>query len=84
VTLPPNIEIGKYYYKKHVEDITQELNDALSLGQAAAEEWSKGLDDKGKERMKIADNYRQIAQGVVNIPDAPDAVTRDSYTRAPG
>jgi hypothetical protein len=59
VTLPPNIEIGKYYYKKHVEDITQELNDALSLGQAAAEEWSKGLDDKGKERMKIADNWEK-------------------------
>jgi hypothetical protein len=58
-TMPPNVEIGKYYYKKHVEDITQELNHALSMGPAAAEEWLKGLDDKGKERMKTADNWEK-------------------------
>jgi len=58
-TTPPDVEIGKYYYKKHVEDITQELNDALSLGPAAAEEWSKGLDAKGKERMKVAENWEK-------------------------
>jgi hypothetical protein len=59
VTLPPHVEIGKYYYKNHVEAITQELSDAQSLGQAAAEEWSKGLDDKGKDRMKTADNWEK-------------------------
>jgi hypothetical protein len=37
----------------------QELNDALSRGPAAAEEWSKGLDAKGKERMKVADNWER-------------------------
>jgi hypothetical protein len=57
--MPPNVEIGKFYYKKHVEDITQELSNALSLGPAAAEEWSKGLDDKGKERMKAAENWEK-------------------------
>jgi hypothetical protein len=59
VTTPPDVDIGKYYYKKHVEEITQDLNDALSLGPAAAEEWSKGLDAKGKERMKVADNWER-------------------------
>jgi hypothetical protein len=58
-TTPPDVEIGKYYYKTHVDEITQELNDALSLGPAAAEEWSKGLDAKGKERMKVADNWER-------------------------
>ncbi|KAF2831480.1 hypothetical protein CC86DRAFT_463362 [Ophiobolus disseminans] len=58
-TTPPDVEIGKYYYMKHVADITQELNDALSLGPAAAEEWSKGLDAQGKERMKVADNWEK-------------------------
>jgi hypothetical protein len=53
------VEIGKYYYKKHVEAITQELNDALSLGPAAAEEWSKGLNTLGRERMKAADNWEK-------------------------
>lgn len=58
-TPPPDVEISKYYYKKHVDDITQELNDALSLGSAAAEEWLKGLDAKGKERMKAAENWER-------------------------
>ncbi|KAH7379208.1 hypothetical protein DE146DRAFT_774031 [Phaeosphaeria sp. MPI-PUGE-AT-0046c] len=58
-TTPPDVEIGKYYYKKHVEDITQELSNALSLGSAAAEEWSKGLDAKGKDRMKAADAWER-------------------------
>lgn len=56
---PPDVEIAKYYYKIHVEEITEELNEALSLGSAAAEEWSKGLDAKGKERMKVADNWER-------------------------
>jgi hypothetical protein len=58
-TTPPDVEIGKYYYKIHVEEITQELNDALSRGPAAAEEWSKGLEAQGKERMKVADNWER-------------------------
>ncbi|KAH8732917.1 hypothetical protein GQ44DRAFT_734839 [Phaeosphaeriaceae sp. PMI808] len=59
VTLSPDIEIGKYYYKRHVDDITQELKHALSRGPAAAEEWSKGLDAQGKERMRIAENWEK-------------------------
>jgi hypothetical protein len=58
-TTPPDVEIGKYYYKIHVEEITHELNHALSLGSAAAEEWSKGLEAKGRERMKVADNWER-------------------------
>jgi hypothetical protein len=42
-----------------VEDITQELNEALSRGPAAAEEWSKGLDARGKECMRIAENWER-------------------------
>ncbi|EAT87860.2 hypothetical protein SNOG_04100 [Parastagonospora nodorum SN15] len=60
---PPDVEIGKYYYKIHVEEITHELNHALSLGTAAAEEWSKGLDAKGRERMKVADNWERWEPG---------------------
>ncbi|KAH9878928.1 hypothetical protein J1614_002363 [Plenodomus biglobosus] len=58
-TTPADIVIGKYYYKKHVEDISQELADALSLGPAAAEEWSKGLEARGKDRMRIAENWER-------------------------
>ncbi|CBX95730.1 predicted protein [Plenodomus lingam JN3] len=58
-TTPADVVIGKYYYKKHVDDISQELADALSLGAAAAEEWSKGLEARGKERMRIAENWER-------------------------
>lgn len=54
-----NVEIIKYYFKEHVSEITRELEDALGLGSAAAEEWSKGLDSRGKERMKVAENWER-------------------------
>lgn len=58
-TTPADIEIAKYYYKPHVEAITQDLNDALGRGPAAAEEWSKGLAATGKERMRVAENWER-------------------------
>lgn len=61
VTIPADVEISRYYYKEHVEQITQELREALSLGAAAAEEWSKGLEARGKERTKAADNWERWA-----------------------
>jgi hypothetical protein len=61
VTIPADVEIGRYYYKEHVEQITQELKEALSLGAAAAEEWSKGLEVRGKERTRAAENWEKWA-----------------------
>lgn len=58
-TTPAGVEIAKYYYKPHVEDISKELNEALALGPAAAEEWSKGLDARGQDRMKLAENWER-------------------------
>jgi hypothetical protein len=55
--VPAGVEIAKYYYKPQVEEISRELNQALALGAAAAEEWSKGLDHRGHERMKLAENW---------------------------
>ncbi|KAI4617838.1 hypothetical protein J4E83_006170 [Alternaria metachromatica] len=56
---PADVDIAKFYYKKHVDEITQEMNEAISRGPAAAEEWSKGLDARGKERMKVAENWER-------------------------
>lgn len=58
-TTPANVEIGKYYHKKHVEEISQELNDALALGPAAAEEWFKGLEARGRQRMIVAETWER-------------------------
>lgn len=58
-TTPAGVEIGKYYYRPHVESIGNELNEAMALGPAAAEEWSKGLEARGRERMKLAENWER-------------------------
>ncbi|CAI6332198.1 unnamed protein product [Periconia digitata] len=58
-TTPPGLEISKFYYKKHVEDIEKELKDALSLGSGAAEEWSKGLEARGIECMRVVEQWER-------------------------
>ncbi|KAF2463021.1 uncharacterized protein BDR25DRAFT_347501 [Lindgomyces ingoldianus] len=58
-TTPAGVDIGKYYFNVHVEDIMRELEQAQSLGSAATEEWSKGLDGRGKERMKASENWER-------------------------
>lgn len=73
-TLPVNIEIGKYYYKEHVEEITKEMNDALARGSAAAEEWSKGLEARGKQRMKVAEAWERWSVKHSDAKPAPSAV----------
>jgi len=58
-TIPASVEIAKYYFREHVDAITEELTDALSLGTAAAEEWSKGLEARGNERMKLVELWER-------------------------
>ncbi|KAF2109412.1 hypothetical protein BDV96DRAFT_585543 [Lophiotrema nucula] len=58
-TTPADVEIAKYYYKPHVEEIMKELEQAQGRGPAAAEEWAKGLEARGKERMKAAENWER-------------------------
>lgn len=57
--MPPNVDISKYYYKLHVDEIMRELEDAQKLGAAAVEEWFKGLESRGKESMKVAENWER-------------------------
>ncbi|PSN63050.1 hypothetical protein BS50DRAFT_576874 [Corynespora cassiicola Philippines] len=58
-TIPAGVEVAKYYYKPHVEEITKELQDVLARGSAAAEEWSKGLDVRGNAQTKVAENWER-------------------------
>ncbi|RFU33371.1 hypothetical protein B7463_g2962, partial [Scytalidium lignicola] len=51
---PSAIQITKHFLKQHVEQIKQEFFEVKSIGSAAAEEWLKGLDDRGKERRNDA------------------------------
>ena len=47
---PSGLQIAKHFYNPHIEGIKQEFEDVKAMGSAAAEEWLKGLDSRGKER----------------------------------
>lgn len=47
---PTNMQINKYFLKSHVDEIKQEFFKVKSMGSGTAEEWIKGLDNRGKEK----------------------------------
>ena len=51
--------MNRVFYAKDIEDITAELEDAKSYGEGAADEWRKGLDTKGKERVADAARWEK-------------------------
>ncbi|KAL8798632.1 MAG: hypothetical protein Q9182_006507 [Xanthomendoza sp. 2 TL-2023] len=58
-TVPPSLEMVKRYYKLHVQNIRQQLDDVRELGIASADEWNKGLAEEGKERINDAIRWEQ-------------------------
>ena len=58
-TSPPTLQLTKCYYKPHIEELKRQLDDVKDLGPASAEEWIKGLDGEGKERINDAMRWEQ-------------------------
>lgn len=54
--IPGNLRFSKVYYEPHLAAIKLEEDEAQQLGQGAADEWRKGLYNKGKDAM--ADSAR--------------------------
>lgn len=77
-TPPPTLQLKKYFYKPHIEEIRQRLDHAKGLGSASAEEWVKGLDSEGKERLNEVTRWEQWeAKGglrKVNLRPHPRAI----------
>lgn len=49
--LPPgNVQFTKIYLSKHVEELKEEFLTVKALGPGTAEEWLKGLENRGKDR----------------------------------
>ncbi|KAK8089529.1 hypothetical protein PG997_004490 [Apiospora hydei] len=44
-----DVKLTKLFYTKHVEELKEEFATVKAMGLATAEEWLKGLDDRGKE-----------------------------------
>ncbi|TVY92471.1 hypothetical protein LAWI1_G004012 [Lachnellula willkommii] len=66
---PPTIQIAKRYSNSQIEDIKQEFDNVKALGSATAEEWLKGLDERGKERKSDAARWERYESmgGVANM-----------------
>ena len=56
---PPTIQISKWWSNSQVEEIRQEFEGAMTLGSATAEEWLKGLDERGRERKSDAARWER-------------------------
>ena len=56
---PPKLQLGKRYYKAHIDEIGNRLNEARELGKPSAEEWIKGLEMEGKERLDDVVRWEQ-------------------------
>ena len=76
---PSSLQISKYFLKRHVEEIKQEHQAVLKLGEASADEWVKGLDSRGKtkrfdvarwERWEASSGVQRMKDGgVTNAPE---------------
>lgn len=58
-TPPPTLKLIKHYYKPHVKDVMLRLENARELGNASTDEWIKGLDSEGKDRLNEAVRWEQ-------------------------
>jgi len=56
---PPALQLTKYYFRPQVDDLKRKLDDAKTLSLAAAEEWYKGLEMLGEQRLAVAARWEQ-------------------------
>jgi hypothetical protein len=67
---PPNgIQISKHFFKPHIEKLKQEFDDVKAMGSAAAEEWMKGLEGRGRERRNDAVRWErwEVSGGIARM-----------------
>lgn len=75
----PRGQMFKVYYHKHILDLQREYEDAKEFGEAAAEEWVKGLPLNGKQQM--ADAARWERWEALQPPGTHPAKTLREYFR---
>ena len=59
-TPPSDLQLTKYYYKPHIEEIKRRFNEAKELGNAAADEWKKGLASEGHEKLDEITRWEEL------------------------
>ncbi|GKT99269.1 hypothetical protein FLAG1_01360 [Fusarium langsethiae] len=59
--LPPDTQVTKLFWAEHVEQVKAEFTSVKALGSAAAEEWIKGLEIRGKQVLVDASRWEKWA-----------------------
>ncbi|KAF5666263.1 hypothetical protein FHETE_6311 [Fusarium heterosporum] len=57
--IPPDTQVTKLFWSEHVEKIKAEFEHVKALGSAAAEEWIKGLEIRGKQALADASRWEK-------------------------
>lgn len=63
-TGPANLQLTKYFFQLQIDQLSRELDEAKLLGIAAAQEWHKGLEKLGKDRLSDAFKWEQWESSV--------------------
>lgn len=66
---PSTIQITKHFFQRQIEELNSEFSEVQSMGAATAEEWIKGLDERGKEQRNDAGRWEkwQASGGVARM-----------------
>jgi hypothetical protein len=89
---PPSIQITKNYFRQDLEEIQREFSEVQTMGSATAEEWVKGLEDRGRERKNDAARWERwdLSGGVARMytlepqeTNRPITSSRTSSTSTP-
>ena len=62
--IPGNLRFSKVYYHPDLVAIQHEENEAQQLGEGAADEWRKGLYNKGKDAMADSARWEKWEAGL--------------------
>jgi hypothetical protein len=60
--LPPHLQVSKIFYSTHADRMREEFQTVRDMGSATAEEWLKGLEDRGKELRNDASRWEKWAK----------------------
>lgn len=83
---PPGVQLTKYFSQKHLQGLKRKFDEVKLLGSATAEEWFKGLESNGKDKLVDAARWEQweaaggflsLKKALVNHHPVLQSVTED-------
>jgi hypothetical protein len=80
---PTHVQITKNFLKSHVDDIMSEFFKIKAMGSGTAEEWLKGLDERGKDKRNDAAKWErwEAAGGVQRMRHGDPSEVSDTIRK---